>query len=94
MYDYHHSTLPNALSNIFQNTGNIDIHNHYTRQYTHHHIKSHRTALASKSIIHTGPKEWNTEYRIQNLLSNFQYTYMIQYNTMILFITDNTYYYN
>ena len=57
MYDYHHSTLPNALSNIFQS--NIDIHNHYTRQYTHHHIQSHRTALASKSIIHTGPKEWN-----------------------------------
>ena len=57
MYDYHHSTLPNALSNIFQS--NIDIHNHYTRQYTHHHIRSHRTALASKSIIHTGPKEWN-----------------------------------
>ena len=46
MYDYHHSTLPNALSNIFQS--NIDIHNHYTRQYTHHHIQSHRTALSKR----------------------------------------------
>ena len=36
------------------------------------------------------------EYRIQNteFIFNFQYTDIVQYNTMNVFITDNTYYYS
>ena len=35
-------------------------------------------------------------HRIQNteFISNVQYTDIIQYNTMIVFITDNTHYHN
>ena len=70
MYDYHYSTLPNALSNIFQS--NIDIHNHNTRQYTHHHIQSHRPALASKSIILLKWLEMRYFHIMLNLLSSIE----------------------
>lgn len=58
MYQYQNNSLPETLSNLF--TNNHIIHNHATRHSNDPHIMHRRTTLAAQSIIHKGPKLWQS----------------------------------
>ena len=49
-------------------------------------LKYIHVTLAGKSVF--------SRIQVTECISNFQYTDIIQYNTMLVFTTDNTYYYN
>ncbi len=58
MYQYHHNSLPTPLMDLF--TPNRIIHHHNTRHRDSPHIVYRRTAKASQSIVHKGPKFWQS----------------------------------
>ncbi len=58
MYQYHKHILPNPLMNLF--VPNYTIHQHNTRHRNSPHVLHRRTAMASQSIIHKGPKLWQS----------------------------------
>ena len=58
MYRFHSSELPVTLNSMFQL--NTSIHKYPTRTCTNVHLNNPKTALAHRSIRHTGPDIWNS----------------------------------
>ena len=58
MFRYNAGLLPESFSSMFQI--NAKVHSHFTRQVSHIHLNNPLTALAHKSIRHSGPDIWNS----------------------------------
>ena len=58
MYDLTQGNLPTPLQDIF--TINRNLHSHNTRHRHAPHTQSRRSAFASRSLLHAGPKLWQT----------------------------------
>ncbi len=79
MFQLHHNILPSVLSQMF--TPNFVFHSHNTRTRNNPHIQQRRTAIAQKSIIHTGPKIWQElSQQIKNLKTIQSFTREIKKN--------------
>ena len=58
MHRFHSSELPVTFNSMFQL--NTSIHKYPTRTCTNVHLNNPKTALAHRSIRHTGPDIWNS----------------------------------
>ena len=58
MHRFHSSELPVTFNGMFQL--NSSIHKYPTRTSTNVHLNNPKTALAHRSIRHTGPDIWNS----------------------------------
>ena len=58
MFRYNAGLLPISFSSMFQT--NSAVHSYSTRQASNIHLNNPRTALAYKSIRHSGPDVWNS----------------------------------
>ena len=76
MYRYHSHQLPNTFDNMFYL--NSELHNYPTRISFNVHLINPITALAHKSIKHTGPDIWNSiplHIRSQSTINRFKVEY-------------------
>ena len=69
MYKFHHSKLPEVVSDLF--TRNNSVHDHITRQHNALHVPLTRSLLSSRGIRYTGVKLYN--YFTKQLNLNFTY---------------------
>lgn len=81
MFRLQNGHLPSYFLPLFNM--NKDIHSYPTRQTDKFHLRNPKTALASKSIRHTGPDVWNSlPTEIRNLKSIYSFRKAVK--TMLL----------
>ena len=77
MFRYNTDLLPMSFNNMFRT--NQNVHSYSTRRATDIHLHNPLTALAHKSIRHSGPDVWNSlPVEIRNRYSFYSFKHSIK----------------